>query len=77
MLVLQRKKNEAIIINDTIRITISDISSDKVRLSIDAPKEIPIVRAELLEVIQENKEAEQSVSLAALSSLKDLLKEKE
>lgn len=74
MLVLQRKKNEAIIINDNIRITISDISSDKVKLSIDAPKDIPIVRAELMDAIQENKEAEASVSLDAISSLKDMLK---
>ena len=74
MLVLQRKKQEAIVINDNIRITITDIGSDKVKLSIDAPKEISIVRAELLDAIQENQEATASVNPQSLTMLKELLK---
>lgn len=52
MLVLSRKLNESIIIADNITITVVDIRGDKVRLGIEAPKSIPIRRAEILERIQ-------------------------
>jgi carbon storage regulator len=47
MLVLSRKKNESIIIDENIVITIVEIRGDKVRLGIEAPKEIPIHRSEV------------------------------
>ena len=47
MLVLSRKKNESIIIDDHITITVVEIRGDKVRLGIQAPKEIPIHRSEI------------------------------
>ncbi len=46
MLVLSRKVDEQIIIGD-VTITIVDIRGDKVRLGIDAPKEVSIHRAEI------------------------------
>lgn len=52
MLVLSRKKNESIIINDNITIVIVEIRGDKVRLGIEAPKEIPVHRKEVYEAIQ-------------------------
>lgn len=52
MLVLSRKKNESIIINDDIKVTIVEIRGDKVRLGIEAPKEIPIHRSEIHAAIQ-------------------------
>jgi carbon storage regulator len=51
MLVLQRKKNESIVINDEITITIVEIRGDKVRLGIEAPKEVPVHRREVFDVI--------------------------
>ncbi|MFO1044111.1 MAG: carbon storage regulator CsrA [Planctomycetaceae bacterium] len=47
MLVLSRKKNESIVINDTIVITVVEIRGDKVRLGIEAPREVPIHRSEV------------------------------
>ncbi|MFP6766328.1 MAG: carbon storage regulator CsrA [Planctomycetaceae bacterium] len=51
MLVLSRKKNESIIIDDQIRITIVGVSGDKVRLGIEAPREVTIHRQEVHDAI--------------------------
>ena len=47
MLVLSRKKNESIVVDDTIVITVVEIRGDKVRLGIEAPREVPIHRSEV------------------------------
>lgn len=57
MLVLSRKKNESIIIDDTIVITVVEIRGDKVRLGIEAPREVPIHRSEIHEAIQKEQAA--------------------
>ncbi len=51
MLVLSRKKNESIIINDNITITVIEIRGDKIRLGIDAPKDVSVHRREVYEAI--------------------------
>lgn len=55
MLILRRKKNESLLIGENIRITIIDCAGDGVRLAIDAPKQISILREELSEAEQTNK----------------------
>lgn len=52
MLVLSRKKNESIVINDDITIVVVDIRGDKVRLGVEAPKEVPVHRREVFEAIR-------------------------
>lgn len=52
MLVLSRKKNESIIINDHIVVTVVEIRGDKVRLGIEAPKDVSVHRREVYEAIQ-------------------------
>ena len=52
MLVLSRKKDERIMIGDSISIMVVDIRGDKVRLGIDAPSEISVHRQEVYEAIQ-------------------------
>lgn len=54
MLVLSRKKNESIRIGDTISIVVVEIRGDKVRLGIEAPKEVPVHRQEVYEAIRRN-----------------------
>ena len=51
MLVLSRKKNEEVVINGNIRVVIVEIRGDKVRLGIEAPKDIDVHRKEVLEAI--------------------------
>jgi len=58
MLILTRKKEESIIINGNIEIQIIAIEEGKVKIGINAPKDIEIFRSEVFEKIQsENKEA--------------------
>lgn len=47
MLVLSRKRNESIVIDGSIVITVVEIRGDKVRLGIEAPREVPIHRQEV------------------------------
>ena len=54
MLVLSRKQNESIIINDDIVITVVEIRSGKVRLGIEAPKEVTVHRREVYDAIKES-----------------------
>lgn len=52
MLVLSRKKDEKIIIGDQITLMVIEIRGDKVRLGIDAPKEVTVHRQEVYEAIK-------------------------
>ena len=51
MLVLARKKNEAIVINNNITIVVVEVRGDKVRLGIEAPKDVPVHRREIQDAI--------------------------
>lgn len=48
MLVLSRKKSQCIVIGEDVTITVVEIRGDKVRLGIEAPKEVPVNRSEVL-----------------------------
>jgi carbon storage regulator len=52
MLVLSRKKNEQIVINNNIIVTIVDVKGDKVRLGVDAPRDMRVDRREVHEKIK-------------------------
>jgi carbon storage regulator len=58
MLVLSRKKNECIVINNDITVTVVEIRGDKVRLGIVAPKEVPVHRQEVYDAIHGKPEEE-------------------
>lgn len=52
MLVLSRKRNESVVINDQIVVTVVEVRGDKVRLGIQAPRDVPIHRSEVMAAIQ-------------------------
>lgn len=73
MLTLARKKGEEIVIGEDIVITVKELSADSVKLSVKAPRDVPVFRRELLQAVQENREAAVSdggsaAGLAALLS---------
>lgn len=51
MLILSRKRHEVILIGD-IRVVVVEIRGDKVRLGVDAPKDVPVHRREVYEAIK-------------------------
>jgi carbon storage regulator len=69
MLILQRKKGESLSINNNITVTIMDAGTDWVKLAIDAPKEIPVLRSELKEAADENKKASAEVPQKVLNEI--------
>jgi len=74
VLVISRKVSESILIGDNIEIIVSEISGDRAKICINAPKEIPIVRKELIETQSLNKEASVLPKKQTMDKLKDLLK---
>lgn len=71
MLALSRKKNEALIINNNIEITVLEIKGEQVKLGISAPKEVPVYRKEVYVQIQEANE--EAVNMDGMEALKNLL----
>lgn len=69
MLILQRRRNESLSINNNITISVMEIGADWVKLAIDAPKEIPVLRSELKEAADENKKASVEVPQNVLNEI--------
>ncbi|MDE6846667.1 MAG: carbon storage regulator CsrA [Lachnospiraceae bacterium] len=71
MLALSRKKNEALVINNNVEITVLEIKGEQVKLGITAPRDVPVYRKEVYVQIQDaNKEA---VNVDGMAALKNLL----
>ena len=73
MLVLSRQKDESIMIGDGIRITIVDVRGDKVRIGIEAPKDVKVFRTELYDEIQRQNKSAAAPQAQDVDRLKDLL----
>jgi carbon storage regulator len=67
MLVLSRKRNERIVIRDDIVITVVEIRGDKVRLGIEAPKDVPVHRQEVYDQIHASAAAKSAAHVATTS----------
>lgn len=57
MLVLSRQSDESIIIGDNIRVTIVEVRGDKVRIGIDAPRDVSVHRQEIYDAIRRENSA--------------------
>ena len=71
MLALSRKKNEALIINNNVEITILEIKGEQVKIGISAPKEVPIYRKEVYVQIQNANE--EAVHMDGMEAIKKML----
>ena len=72
MLALSRKKNEALIINNNIEVTILEVKGDQVKIGITAPKEVPVYRKEVYAQIQDANKA--AVDASGMEALKKMMK---
>lgn len=72
MLALSRKKNEALIINNNIEVTILEVKGDQVKIGITAPKEVPVYRKEVYTQIQDANAA--AVDASGMDALKKMMK---
>ncbi len=71
MLALSRKKNEALVINNNVEITVLEIKGEQVKLGITAPREVPVYRKEVYMQIQDSNQ--ESVNVDGMEALKNLL----
>ena len=73
MLILQRKEGESLLIGEEVEVTVLAVEAGRVRLAIQAPREVPILRSELKAAAQTNREAadEEISPLELLNALKE------
>ena len=76
MLILQRKKNESVIIGENIEVTVLEIGMDWIKLAFEAPKDVSILRKELAEAASVNREAAKT-GPCALDAVKKIMKKEE
>ncbi len=57
MLILRRRAGETLLIGDNVKLTVMDVYEGGVRLAIDAPKSVQILRSELLQAVDANRDA--------------------
>jgi len=67
MLIIRRGCNESIWIGDNIEIEVLDITASQVKLGIRAPKSIPVLRKEILQTLEANRDASRNPSSEALA----------
>jgi carbon storage regulator len=78
MLVISRKAGEKLRVGDSVTVTILSVSGDKVAVGIDAPREIAILRGELVETIESNLESSaQTLHAESMRGLAALIKKKQ
>lgn len=74
MLILQRKKNQALIIGNGIEIIVTDIKGDSVKIGIKAPQDVLVFRKEIYEMIQKENKASANLAPRDIDNLTEVLK---
>lgn len=72
MLVLNRKSGESIILGDNIEITILDIQDGKIKIGIEAPRDVSILRKEVYEAVKAENEASVNSNINIFEVIKNL-----
>ena len=75
MLIVSRKKSESILIGGDIEVIVTEVGADRVKIGIKAPKGLPILRKELLETRDLNREASTFSGKDAVDKLKNALRQ--
>lgn len=75
MLVVTRKTEESVIIADHIEVTVLEVAKDRVKIGISAPKDVKIIRNELLDTQNINEDSSREISKETLESLFKFKKE--
>lgn len=70
MLIITRKKGQSIMIGDDIEITVSKLDDGSVKLGIDAPKDMTILRKEIYEEIKKENKAAMNINMDILKSMR-------
>ena len=70
MLIITRKKGQSIMIGDDIEITVSKLEDGSVKLGINAPKEMSILRKELYEEVKNENKAAMNINMDILKNIK-------
>ena len=73
MLILRRKAGESLMIGDEVKLTVMDVYEGGVRLAIDAPRSITILRSELVQAADANRDAVAGADQSKPRELLDLL----
>jgi len=73
MLVLTRKKNQAVMLGENIKITVLEIGEDAIKIGIDAPRDVSILREELYRAVREENTAAVAGDKAAVEMLKGFM----
>lgn len=70
MLIITRKKGESLMIGDDIEITVSKLEDGSVKLGIQAPRDITILRKELYEAVEEENKEAMKINMDLLKNIK-------
>ena len=60
MLVITRQPGDSLLIGEDIKITVLEVSGDRIKIGIEAPRSVPVMRTEVLDTLKSNLEADQS-----------------
>lgn len=77
MLVLTRKRDQSIIIAEQIKITVLDVRGEQVRLGIEAPQELAVLREEIYEQIRAENITATTVDIEVIQCLQEMLDKQE